>query len=119
MHGPREYIKPGLWGAFAGAVAMTIVGFWGLGWTTQVSAERLARDRADTAVVAVLAPFCVVNAKRDTETAKLATFRAEESSFKRAQLVTDAGWASLPGTTSPNYSLASACAELLRGAKAS
>ena len=119
MFGPREYIKTGLWGAFAGAVAMAVVGFWGLGWTTQVSAERLAKDRADTAVVAALAPFCVVNAKRDTETTKLAAFRGEESSYKRTQLVTDAGWASMPGTTSPNYALASACAELLKGATAS
>jgi hypothetical protein len=119
MHGPRDYIKPGLWGAFGGAIAMTIVGFWGLGWTTAASADRAAKDRADTAVIAALVPFCIVNANRDTETAKLVTFRAEESSYKRTQLVTDAGWASMPGTSSPNYALARACSEMLKDAKAS
>jgi hypothetical protein len=119
MQGTREYLKTGLWGAFAGAVAMTTVGFWGLGWTTQSNADRVARDRADAAVVAALVPFCVVNAERDTEAAKLAIFRAEESSYKRTQLVTDAGWASMPGTTSPNYALASACSDMLKRAKAS
>jgi hypothetical protein len=125
MPGPREYIKPGLWGAFAGAVAMAIVGFWGLGWTTVAGVDRVAKDRTDAAVVAALAPFCVVSANRDTETAKLvifralAIFRAEESSYKRTQLVADAGWASMAGTTSPNYALALACSEILKGAKVS
>jgi hypothetical protein len=119
MPAPREYIKPGLWGAFAGAVAMAIVGFWGLGWKTAASADRVARDRADAAVVAALAPFCVVSANRDTETAKLAIFRAEESSYKRTQLVADAGWVSMAGTTSPNYALALACSKMLKGAKVS
>ena len=119
MPGPREYIKPGLWGAFAGAVAITIVGFWGLGWTTAAGVDRIAKDRTDAAVVTALAPFCVVSAMRDTETAKLAIFRAEESSYKRTQLVADAGWASMAGTTSPNYALALACSEMLKGAKVS
>jgi hypothetical protein len=119
MQGTREYIKPGLWGAFVGAIAMAIVGFWVLGWTTQTSADRVARDRADVAVVTALVPFCVVNAKRDTESTKLASFRAEESSYKRMQLVTDAGWASMPGAASANYALVSACSEMLKGEKAS
>ena len=118
MQGMRENIKPGLWGAFAGAIAMAIVGFWGLGWTTQTNADRVARDRADAAVVTALVPFCVVNAKRDAESSKLAAFRTEESSYKRTQLVTDAGWASMPGAASANYALASACSEMLKGAKA-
>lgn len=119
MLGTRENIKTGLWSAFAGALAMTIAGFWGLGWMTPTNADRLARERADNAVVTALVPFCVVNAEREADAIKLATFRAEESSYKRTQLVTDAGWATLPGTTSPNYALAAACSAKLMGEKTS
>jgi len=58
------WLKPGLWGAAAGAVAMTVVGFSQLGWYTGGSADRMAQDRAETAVVAALVPFCVAKASR-------------------------------------------------------
>jgi hypothetical protein len=46
-------------GAAGGGVALAIVGFiWG-GWTTTSMANKLADERADSAVVAVLAPICV------------------------------------------------------------
>jgi hypothetical protein len=46
------WVKPGLWGAAAGAIAMAIIGFTQLGWTTSATAEQLAQERARTAVVA-------------------------------------------------------------------
>jgi len=52
-------VKPAVWGAVAGAVAVTVVGFSSLGWTLGSTAERMATQRAETAVVAVLAPICV------------------------------------------------------------
>ena len=60
-----------MWGAAAGAVAMTIVGFSQLGWFTAGSADRMAQDRADTAVVAALVPFCVTKAQADPDHAVL------------------------------------------------
>ena len=51
-----DWLKPGLWGAVAGAIAMSTVGFWQLGWVTTSTAEQLAQDRAETAVVAALVP---------------------------------------------------------------
>ena len=57
------WLKPGLWGAASGAVVMAIVGFSQLGWKTEGTAEQLAQDRADTAVVAALVPFCVAKAQ--------------------------------------------------------
>jgi len=48
-----------LQGAAIGAVASIVVGFsWG-GWMTGGTADRLAAERADTAVVAALTPVCV------------------------------------------------------------
>jgi hypothetical protein len=52
-------LKPALWGAAAGAVEITVIGFSSMGWTLGGTAERVAADRADSAVVAVLPPICV------------------------------------------------------------
>jgi hypothetical protein len=112
-------VKPGVWGAGVGAIAMIMIGFWGLGWTTAGTAERVAKDRADTAVVLALVPFCVAKAQQDADGAKLTKFQTEESSYTRTQLVTDSGWATLIGTTSPDYALARACSEKLQALKAS
>ncbi len=53
MEFPSE-IKPALWGAAGGAILLAIVGFtWG-GWMTTSAANKLADQRADVAVVAIL-----------------------------------------------------------------
>src|SRR5579864_4155968 len=52
-------VKPALWGAAAGAVAVSVVGFSSMGWMLGGTAERLAADRAESAVVEVLTPICV------------------------------------------------------------
>jgi hypothetical protein len=107
-------LKPGLWGAAGGALAMTIVGFWGLGWTTASTADRMGRDRADTAVVSALVPFCVAKAQQDADAGKLVKLAAEPSSYSRSQIVKDAGWATLPGMTAADSSLATACSGKLQ-----
>jgi hypothetical protein len=54
-----DSLKRLLQGATAGAVVAMIVGFnWG-GWTLGSTVEKVAKERADTAVVAALAPICV------------------------------------------------------------
>ena len=52
-------VKPAVWGAVAGAVAFAVVGFSSLGWTLGSTAEKMATQRAEAAVVAALAPICV------------------------------------------------------------
>lgn len=113
------YVKPGIWGAVAGAVIISFVGFRELGWTTASSAEQAAAQRANLAVVAALVPFCVTNAEQDTDASKLVKLRAEESSYARGQLVQAAGWATMPGTTKADSDLARACAEKLTSVKSS
>lgn len=110
-------LKPGLWGAAGGAVAMAIVGFWGLGWMTASSAERMSRDRADVAVVSALVPFCVAKAQQDADAGKLVKLAAESSSYSRSQFVRDFGWATLPGMTSADSALANACSTKLQALK--
>ena len=112
------WLKPGIWGAVVGAIAIMILGFWQMGWVTGSTADRMAKNRADSAVVAALVPFCVANAERDPDQAKLVKLRAEQSSYDRNQLVSDSGWATLPGMTSADRGLVSACSDKLQGPKA-
>jgi hypothetical protein len=112
------WLKPGIWGGVVGAIAMAIVGFSQMGWTTKSNAERMAREGADSAVVAALVPFCVAKAQQDTDGAKLVTFRAETSSYSRSELVKTNGWATLAGMPSPDYALTQACSDKLQIARA-
>lgn len=112
------WLKPGIWGAVIGAIGIMTLGFWQMGWVTGGTADRMAQNRADSAVVAALVPFCIANAERDPDRAKLDTLKATQSSYTRNQLVSDSGWATLPGMTSPNRELASACSDKLQGPKA-
>ncbi len=111
-------IKPGLWGAAAGAIGMAIVGFSVLGWTTAATSEKLAQDTASAAVVAALVPFCVTKAEADPDLAPLAKLQTEQSSYSRHDIVMKAGWATLGGETTGSDDLARACAEKLHLAKA-
>lgn len=108
-----DWIKPRAGAAVLGAAAMAIGGFWGLGWTTANTADQLARNRSETAVVAALVPFCVANAKRDTDASKMAKLGGETSLWSRSQLVRDAGWAKVSGTEQVDRSVAEACSDQL------
>jgi hypothetical protein len=52
-------LKPGIWGAVIGATVISVLGFSLFGWTLDSIAEKMAKERALTAVVEVLAPICV------------------------------------------------------------
>jgi hypothetical protein len=107
------WLKPDIWGAVVGAVAFTTFGFSYMGWTTSGSADRQAVEQSTAAVTSALAPFCVAKAEQDGNTAGLAKMRAETSSYTRSGLVQSSGWATMPGMTSPDCALASACSDRL------
>ena len=111
-------VKPALWGAAAGAIAITIVGFSGLGWSTAATSQKVAQDAADTAVVAALLPFCVTKAEADPNLTILAKLQTEQSSYSRHDIVMKAGWATVGGAAAGRDDLARACADKLHGAKA-
>jgi hypothetical protein len=111
------WLKPGLWGAATGAAVLAFVGFSQLGWRTPGTADQFAQDRAETAVIAALVPFCVEKAQMQTQQAALASFQAEQSSYSRSDLVVKAGWATLGIAKSPDSSLARACSAKLYGMK--
>ncbi|MGI9437987.1 MAG: hypothetical protein ACR2Q4_24665 [Geminicoccaceae bacterium] len=108
-----EQAKPILMGAAGGAVALAIVGFgWG-GWVTGGTAEGIAEDRADSAVVAALAPICVAQFRLESGLdAKLSELR-EVKTFQRAAFIQDGGWATMPGSENGSKDVARACAEMI------
>jgi hypothetical protein len=109
-------LKPGIWGAVAGAIAMSVVGFSSLGWTLGSTAERMAKERAQTAVVDVLAPICVEKFQHQTDAAaQLIEFKKVSSSWGRRSIIEKGGWATMPGTDTPSSAVVTACAERLGG----
>jgi hypothetical protein len=111
------WLKPAVWGAIVGAVATMVVGFSWMGWVLGETAERVAQERATTAVVVALTPFCVSRFMQQPNAAvKLKELQGTDS-WKQREFVEAGGWATSSGDTAPNSSVADACAEQLRKAK--
>lgn len=110
-----EWLKPGLQGAAVGAVALAIVGFaWG-GWVTTGTANKMASDQARLEVVAALVPICIEQSKNDPQVVETLTQLKDASSYKRSDMLMEAGWATMPGSTVPNRNVAGACMDMLEG----
>lgn len=111
-----ESLKRLLQGAAAGAVAAAFIGFSFGGWSLGSTAERLAKERSDLAVVAALAPVCAdkFRAQPDAAGKTAALSKADVWSRSEAfpkELVT------LPGETYPSSALVYACSTLLLAPK--
>src|SRR5438105_8065836 len=101
-------VKPAVWGAVVGAVAFTVVGFSSLGWTLGSTAERMATQRAEAAVVAALVPVCVEKFQQQTDgAAKLVAFNKVSSSWDRRSFIEKGGGATMPGSSTPDSAVAS------------
>ena len=108
-----EGFKPALFGAAAGAVALAIVGFsWG-GWVTGGTANQMAADQARLEVVAALVPICLQQSSQDPGVVETLALLKETSRYQRSDMLMEAGWATMPGSSDPNRSVASACMERL------
>jgi hypothetical protein len=96
-------LKPGIWGAVIGAAAISVVGFSSFGWTLGSTAERMAKEQAQNAVVAVLAPICVEKFQHQTDAAtKLVEFKKVSSSWDRRSFIEKGGWATTAGDNGGN-----------------
>ena len=116
LQGP--WLKPAVWGVICGAVATMIVGFSWMGWVLGSTAERVAVERATSAVVVALTPSCVASFLRQPDgAAKLAAFQKIDSSWEQRQSIEKGGWATPDGAKEPHSSLATSCAEALVKAK--
>ena len=106
-----EWTKPGLYGALGGAIAISIFGFsWG-GWTTGSTAQDMAQDHASEAVTLAMVPVCLDMSATDPDRVEKLASIQDASGFGRRRAIMDTGWATLPGTDTPNGDLAAACIE--------
>jgi hypothetical protein len=111
------WLKPAVWGAVVGGIATMIIGFSWMGWVLGGTAERMAVERANGAVIVALTASCIDSFMRQPNAAaKLAEFQKVDT-WKQRQFVEDGGWATARGDKTPNSGVASACAEALVKAK--
>ncbi len=107
-------VEAAFWGAVAGAAGTALVGFAFGGWVTGGKADELARQQAEKAVVAVLAPICVDKFRHATNADEnLVKLNAISYTWEKGTFVTNGGWATLPGNVEPSSGVAQACAEML------
>ena len=111
-----ESLKRLMQGAAAGAVATIVVGFYWGGWSLGSTADKMATQRSELAVIAALAPVCAdkFRALPDFEAKKVALSKVD--SWKRRdefpkELVT------IPGESYPSSALVDACYTLLLAPK--
>jgi hypothetical protein len=104
-------------GAVVGCAATLAVGFgWG-GWMLGSTASTLAEKSASSAVVAAVAPICVEHFQRGPDAASKMIELKKTSTWQQAAFIEKGGWAVMPGSTSANYGVTSACATMLNNLK--
>src|SRR5271165_5884909 len=105
-----------LQGAAAGAVATIVVGFYWGGWSLASTADKMAKQRSELAVVTALAPVCAdkFRALPDAEAKKAALSKID--SWKRRDEFPKE-FVTLPGESYPSSGLVDACYTLLLAPK--
>jgi len=104
-----EWLKPGLLGAVAGAAILSYAGFsWG-GWVTGTAAEKMAAEQASSDVVAALVPICLDQYENDPNSSATIAELKGASTYQRRDILIEAGWATMPGASEANTSVANAC----------
>jgi hypothetical protein len=111
-----ESVKRLLQGAAAGAVATIVVGFYWGGWSLGSTADKIAKQRTELAVIAALAPVCADKFRGlpDAEAKQVALSKVD--SWKRPDEFPKE-FVTLPGEPRPNSALADACYTLLLAPK--
>jgi hypothetical protein len=76
----------------------------------------MAKEQAQIAVVAALAPICVEKFQHQADSAaKLIEFKKVSSSWDRRSIIEKGGWATMAGTDAPSSAVVTACADRLGG----
>jgi len=100
-------------GAFAGALATTIIGFgWG-GWVTGKTADSNATMLVNAALVQAYGPVCIERFKHQPNVEAKWAELTKVDTWRRENYIKESGFATIPGATSPNSAVADACADAL------
>jgi hypothetical protein len=100
-------------GACVGAVATMIIGFnWG-GWVLARAAENDTTLRVNAALVQAYGPVCIERFKHQPNVEAKWAELTKIDTWRRDAYIKESGFATPPGSTSPNSAVADACAEAL------
>jgi hypothetical protein len=100
-------------GAFVGAVATMIIGFnWG-GWVLGKAAEDNATQRVNVALVQAYGPVCIERFKHQPNAEAKWVELTKVDAWNRDDYIEKTGFATPPGSASPNTAVANACADAL------
>ena len=106
-------LKVLVWSCVACIVLTIIIGFTLGGWVTGGTAQNMAEESAEKAVVDRLAAICIVQFKQDPEKDKKLEELKKTDSWERRDYVKKQGWATMPGEKEANSEVAEECAKLL------
>ena len=105
-----------LQGAAVGAVAAIVIGFnWG-GWSLGSTADKMAKERSDLAVITALAPVCADKFRALPDAAAKQVALSKVDSWKRRDEFPK-DFVTLPGESYPSSALVDACYTLLLAPK--
>jgi hypothetical protein len=105
-----------LQGAAAGAIATIFIGFNLGGWSLGSTADKMAKDQSELAVVAALAPVYADKFRAQPDAAAKTIALSKVDSWKRVDEFPKK-FVALPGETFPSSALAAACYALLAAPK--
>ncbi len=104
-----NWIKPSIYGALGGAIAISIFGFnWG-GWVTTGGAQTMAKELAEKEVTLAMVPICLGISEADPERSEKLAALQDLSGAGRRNAMMQTDWAIRPGAESPDRDLATAC----------
>ena len=111
-----DYLVRLLQGAALGAIVTVAVGFswtgYGFGWTLGGTAENMASERTEAAVVAALAPICAQRYADNATPLQRVAF-SKESSWARDGEIEEMGFADFKDAGPFKSEIADKCASLL------
>ena len=100
-------------GASVGAVATMVIGFnWG-GWVLGKTAENNATTLVNAALVQAYGRVCIERFKHQPNVEAKWVELTKVDTWRRDNYIKESGFATPPGSTSPNLAVAEACAEAL------
>jgi Mg/Co/Ni transporter MgtE len=100
-------------GAAVGAVATMVIGFnWG-GWVLGKTAENNATMLVNAALVQAYGPVCIERFKHQPNVEAKWAELTKVDTWRRDAYIQESGFATPPGSTSPNPAVADACADAL------
>jgi hypothetical protein len=109
----RESLTRLAQGAALGAVATMIIGFnWG-GWVLGKTAENNATTLVNAALVQAYGPVCIERFKHQPNVEAKWVELTKVDTWRRDSYIKESGFATPPGSTSPNAAVADACADAL------